>query len=158
MKPSRRSAVLTALLVLVASGIVRAQTNRLHIGPHVAYNFDLKDFAIGAQFSSPIVNRVEFYPSFDYYFVEHGSTWSVNADLKWRVAKDRPRWFYIGGGLNVTRVSVGDVVHTDGAANLFLGAESLRKRIHPFVELRGILGNGSSIQAQAGVNITFGRH
>lgn len=158
MKPSRRSAVLTALLVLVASGIVRAQTNRLHIGPHIAYNFDFEDFALGAQFSYPIANRVEFYPSFDYYFTGHGSAWALNADLKWRVAKDRPRWLYIGGGLNVMRVSAGGEGNTDAGLNLFLGAESLRGRIHPFAELRGILGHGSSIQAQAGLNITFGRH
>ena len=33
MQPSRRSAMLTALLVLVASGIVRAQNERAHTDP-----------------------------------------------------------------------------------------------------------------------------
>ena len=158
MKPSRRSAVLTALLVLVASGIVRAQTNRAHIGPHIAYNFEVEEFAIGAQFSLPVAERLEFYPSFDYYFVDPGSLWAVNADLKWRVARDRPRWFYLGGGLNITRREVGDIDNTDLGANLFLGAESLRGTIHPFGELRAILADDSSIQLQIGLNITLGRH
>ena len=158
MTPSRRSAVLTALLILVASGIVRAQTNRLHIGPHVAYNFDFEDFAIGAQLGFPLGNRFEFYPSFDYYFTDPGSAWALNGDLKWRVARDQPRWFYLGAGLNVMRLEVGDVENTDLGANLFLGAESLRGRIHPFVELRAILSDNSAIQAQVGLNITLGRH
>jgi hypothetical protein len=157
MKRSRRSAVLTALLVLVASGIVRAQTDRAHIGPHVGYHFDIKEVNLGAQFSLPIAQRLEFYPSFDYYFVSPGTEWAVNADLKSRVAKDWPRWFYLGAGLNVTTYSHnGSTTHAH--ANVFAGAESLRKKVHPFVEFRAILGHGSSVQVQGGVNITLGTH
>jgi hypothetical protein len=149
--------VLTALLILLASGIVRAQTDRAHIGPHVGYNFDIKDLNLGAQFSLPLGHRLEFYPSFDYYFVDPGSEWAVNADLKSRVAKNWPRWFYLGGGLNVTTFSYhGSTTHAH--ANLFAGAESLRKRVHPFVEFRAILGHGSSVQLQSGLNITLGTH
>ena len=92
VKQSRRSAILTALLVLVASGIVRARSVCAHIGPHIGYNFDIEELALGAQFSIPILHHVEFYPSFDYYFVDPGSQGAINADLKWRVATDRPRW------------------------------------------------------------------
>jgi hypothetical protein len=158
VKQSRRSAILTALLVLVASGIVRAQTDRAHIGPHIGYNFDIEELALGAQFSVPILRHVEFYPSFDYYFVDDGSLWAVNADLKWRVAKDRPRWLYIGGGLDLMHASNNGNGNTDAGANLFVGAESLRGRIHPFVEFRAILADNSSVQLQGGLNITLGRH
>ena len=158
MKQLRRSALLTALLVLVASGMVRAQTKRAHIGPHVGYNFDLDDVNLGAQASLPLVNRLEFYPSFDWYFRDPGSAWALNADLKWRVAKDRPRWFYVGAGLDLLTVSVSGVSNTNAGANLFAGAESLRGTIHPFVEARAILSSHSSLQLQGGLNITLGRH
>ena len=158
VRQSRRSALLTALLVLVASGMVRAQTHRAHIGPHIGYNTDLDDVNLGAQFSLPLVNRVEFYPSFDWYFRDPGNAWGVNADIKWRGAKDRPRWFYIGGGLNLTTVSLSGASNTDAGANLFAGAESLRGRIHPFLEARAILSNSSSLQLQGGLNITLGHH
>jgi hypothetical protein len=158
VRQSRRSALLTALLVLVASGMVRAQTKRAHIGPHIGYNFDLDDVNLGAQASLPLVNRLEFYPSFDWYFRSPGSAWAINADLKWRVAKDRPRWFYVGAGLDLTTISVAGVSNTNAGANLFAGAESLRKRIHPFVEARAILSSHSSLQLQGGLNITLGHH
>ena len=157
MRHSRRSAMLTALLVLLASGIVRAQTHRAHIGPHIGYNFDLEDLNLGAQFSVPLFYRVEFYPSFDFFFHDPGSAWALNADLKWRVFKDNPRWFYLGTGLNLTTVSANDVRHTDAGWNLFLGAESLRGRIHPFVEGRATISDESMLQLQGGVNITIGR-
>jgi len=158
VRQSRRSALLTALLVLVASGMVRAQTKRAHIGPHIGYNTDLDDVNLGAQFSLPLVNRLEFYPSFDWYFRSPGNAWGLNADLKWRVAKDRPRWFYIGAGLNLTTVSLSGLSNTDAGANLFAGAESLRGRIHPFFETRAILSSNSSLQFQGGLNITLGHH
>jgi outer membrane protein X len=150
--------LLTALLVLVASGTVRAQTKRAHIGPHIGYNTDLDDINLGAQASFPLVNRLEFYPSFDWYFRDPGSAWAVNADLKWRVAKDRPRWFYVGAGLDLMTISASGVSNTDAGLNLMAGAESLRGRIHPFVEARAIISKGSSLQFQGGINITLGHH
>ena len=149
---------MTALLLLVASGLVRAQTKRAHIGPHVGYNFDIKEVNLGAQASVPIVNRLEFYPSFDYYFVDSGSLWALNADLKWRVAKDRPRWLYVGGGPDLMRRSVSGNHSTDAGANIFAGVESVRGWIHPFIEFRGILAANSSAQLQGGLTITRGRH
>ncbi|HTL06006.1 MAG TPA: hypothetical protein VL241_09690 [Gemmatimonadales bacterium] len=148
--------MLTALLVLVASGVVRAQTHRAHIGPRIGYNFDLEDVNIGAQFSVPLLYRVEFYPSFDYFFHSPGSAWALNGDLKWRVFKDNPRWFYLGTGLNLTTVSVSGNSNTDAGWNLFLGAESLRGRIHPFLEGRATISHGSMLQIQGGLNITLG--
>jgi len=156
VRQSRRSALLTALLVLVASGIVRAQTKELHIGPRIGYNFDLEDVNLGAQFSVPLFYRVEFYPSFDYYFRSPGSAWALNADLKWRVFKDNPRWFYLGTGLNLTNISISGNGNTDAGWNLFVGAESLRGRIHPFVEGRVTIADHSLLQLQAGLNITLG--
>ena len=155
----RVSRIATALVAAAAlAGTVQAQTNRLHIGPRLSYQFDVEEFGIGAQLSVPIANHLEFYPSFDYFFVDHGSFWNLNADLKYRIASQTIRWLYVGTGLNIARTSVGDVTHTDAGLNLFAGAESLKGRVHPFAEFRFTAGDGSTGQISAGLNITFGRH
>lgn len=156
MRPSRRSALVTAVLVLVASGIVHAQTKALHIGPRLGYNFDLEDVNLGVQLGVPLFYRVEFYPSFDYYFRDPGSAWALNGDVKWRVFKDKSPWFYLGTGLNLTNVSFEGEGDTDAGLNLFIGAESLGRKIHPFVEGRVTLADHSLFQVQAGLNITIG--
>src|SRR5262249_47462028 len=113
---------------------------------------------LGAQVSVPIANRLEFYPSFDWYFVDPGSTWAVNADLKWRVAKDQPRWLYLGGGLDLMVHSLNGISSSKAGVNILGGIESLRGWVHPFAEIRGILSDNSSVQLQGGLNITLGRH
>ena len=158
MRRTARFSAIVLILLLTASSVTRAQTSRLHIGPHVGYNFDVEELVLGGQFSVPIANRLEVYPSFDYYFVDAGSLWAINGDLKWRVAHDRPNWLYIGAGLNITRSSAGDVSHTDAGLNLLAGAEPLRGRIHPFVEARLTIRDETSFQLQGGLNITLGRH
>lgn len=158
MRRTARIGVTVLALLGVMSQVTRAQTNRLHIGPHIGYNFDVEELLVGAQFSVPVANRLELYPSFDYYFVEVGSLWAINADLKWRVARDRPKWLYVGAGLNITRSGVGSIHDTDAGLNLFTGVESLRGRIHPFAEGRLTIRDNTGFQLQGGLNITFGRH
>ena len=150
---SRWRAVSVALaLTAVFARSAQAQTKEMHFGPHILYNFDLKDFGIGAQFSVPVAHYLEFYPSFDYYFVD-GSAWALNADLKYRFAGQGWDWLYAGGGLNLTHFA-----KTNANLNLIGGVESLRGTIHPFGEFRAILGHGSSVQLAAGLNITLGSH
>lgn len=157
MRQTIRATLVTLALVAATASITRAQTHRFHIGPHVGYNFDVEEFFIGAQFSVPIAYRAEFYPSFDYYFVgDEGSLWAVNADLKWRVAHDRPNWLYIGAGLNVSRFDNGED-DTNLGLNLLAGVEPLRGRIHPFAEGKLIISDNTGFQLQAGLNITIGR-
>ena len=154
----RMSRIATALVAAAAlAGTAQAQTNRLHIGPRLSYQFDVEEFGIGAQLSVPIANHLEFYPSFDYFFVDNGSFWNLNADLKYRIASQTIRWLYVGTGLNIARSSNGES-HTDAGLNLFAGAESLKGRVHPFAEFRFTAGDGSTGQISAGLNITFGRH
>ena len=140
------------------SASAHAQTDRMHIGPQIAYDFDIEEVGLGAQFSAPIMRRLEFYPSAVFFFVDPGSFWNLNADLKYRVASDQPNWLYVGGGLNVAHRSVSSESNTDLGLNLLAGAESLKGRIHPFAEARVVLGDGSRLQIAAGINITLGRH
>lgn len=154
----RISRTATALVAAAAlAGTAQAQTNRLHLGPRVSYQFDVEEFGVGAQLSVPMARYLEFYPSFDYFFVDNGSFWNLNADLKYRIAAATVRWLYLGAGLNIARSSNGSS-NTDAGLNLFAGAESLKGRVHPFAEFRFTAGDGSTGQVSVGLNITLGRH
>ena len=148
---------LVAALAGGIAGTAEGQTNRVHLGPRVAYNFDLEDLAIGAQLSIPIATRLEFYPSFDYYFVDPGSAWGMNADLKYRFAGESLDWLYVGGGLNFTGVDNGND-DTNVGLNLLAGYETLRGSVHPFAEVKGTIGDGSFLQLAVGLNFTLGKH
>lgn len=143
---------------LAAAGTAEAQTSRTHFGPRASYQFDLEEFGLGLQFSAPIGRRLEFYPSVDYFFVDVGSFWSLNADIKYRVTREATNWLYLGSGLNVARRSVGNFHDTQAGLNAFVGAESLKGRVHPFAEFRFTAGDGSTAQLAAGINFTLGRH
>ena len=159
---SFRAVAVAALAVgglLAAATSAEAQTRRTHLGPRVSYNFDAEEFGIGAQLGIPIANRIEFYPSFDYYFVDPGNLWAMNADLKYRFsATSSTNWLYAGAGLGILGFSAGNADDTDFGANLFAGFEPLSGRIHPFAEGRLRIGDGSSFQISAGLNFTLGRH
>jgi hypothetical protein len=155
----RVAAVAPAFVLASAlAGTADAQTNRLHLGPRVSYQFDLEKVGIGAQFGAPIARHLEFYPSFDYFFVDNGTFWNLNADLKYRVASESVNWLYLGGGLNIARSGAGSVHDTRAGLNLFAGAESLKGRVHPFAELRFTANDGSTGQIAAGLNFTLARH
>lgn len=153
--------VIGAVTIGMAVGVGEAagQTAQSHIGPRVSYNVDAEEFGVGAQFAVPIGRRLEFYPSFDYFFVDVGNLWALNADIKYRATTGGSLdWLYLGGGLNVTGFSAGPVDETDVGANLLLGLESLRGRVHPFAEGRLTIGDGSTFQISAGLNLTIGTH
>jgi hypothetical protein len=156
---SHLSAIVVAAGLIVFGATVtaaEAQTHRSHLGPRISYNTDIEEVAIGAQFSTPIASFLEFYPSFDYYLVDPGSLWAVNADLKLRVTGESLKWLYLGAGLNVTRASVGPFENTDTGLNLFTGFETIGGYVHPFGELRLTVADGSSVQFAFGLNFTLG--
>ncbi len=154
MKARLRGAVVALAMLPALTAVAAAQTDRLHIGPQIAYDIDAKKVGLGVQVGVPIMRRLEFYPSFMLYLGD-GSFWNINADLKYRVASSQPHWLYIGSGLNISRSSAGGFSNTNLGLNLFVGAESLKGRIHPFVEPRLILGDGSRFQIAAGLNFTL---
>ena len=147
-------AFMVAGAVAATAAPAGAQSGRAHLGPRLSYDFDFEEFGVGAQLSVPVARRLEFYPSFDYFFVERGSLTQLNIDLKYRVPADF-NWLYVGAGLNVTRRAVNDVDFNDTGLNLFGGYESMRGRVHPFVEVRVIAGDGSRAQLAGGLNFTL---
>jgi hypothetical protein len=158
MKARARIAALSLALMPALGAVASAQTSAMHFGPQIAYDFDIEEIGLGAQFSLPIARRLEFYPSFMWYFIGEGSLWNLNADLKYRVASSQPHWLYVGTGLNISRFTNDGAGNTDAGLNLFAGAESLKGRIHPFGEVRLIIGDGSRFQIGAGLNITLSSH
>jgi hypothetical protein len=140
---------LTALVLLLGTaGVSRAAAQRAHFGAHGGYNVDNDDWLIGAQVHLPLSRSIELYPSFDYYFVDTGSSAGLNADLQFRTP-GAP--LYLGGGLNILRTSG----NSDTGFDLFGGVESRRGRTHPYLELRGIFHDTSSLQLVFGLNVTL---
>lgn len=152
----RRSTLVAVLVAVFAiAGTAQAQSGRLHLGPRLSYQFDLEEFGIGAQFSAPIARNLEFYPSLDYFFVDPGSFWNLNADLKYRIATENINWLYLGAGLNIARRSFNGNGNTDAGFNAFVGAESRAGRVHPFAEFRFTANDGSTGQLSVGLNFTL---
>jgi hypothetical protein len=149
-------AAMTVLMLLSAVPVaVHAQTHRMHIGPHLSYNFDASKFGVGGQFSAPVAHHLEFYPSADFFFVSPGSLFSVNADLKYRLSGEAWTWLYLGGGLNLSHASAAGASKTTAGVNLIAGAESLKSMVHPFGEIRLTVGDGSTAQIALGLNFTL---
>jgi hypothetical protein len=138
--------------VASAAAAQRSTGGRLdppRVGPHIGYNFDAEALVLGTQLTLPITRQLEVYPSFDYYFIDPGSLWAINADLKFRPPTRRGA-FYVGGGLNYTHSSVRGGT---GDTNLnILGGLEARRPYFPFVEGRLMLGSGSAFQLVGGFN------
>jgi hypothetical protein len=150
--------LVVVLLVALTAAPAQAQRRRVYasqpgprFGAHFGYNFDVDDPLIGAQLSWPIVPALDLYPSFDYYFVNPGSLWSLNFDVKYRPATTYRVW-YLGGGLNWSHASAGGVSNSTTGLNLLTGLEGRRGRTRPYVEAKFILDNGSSFQVVGGIS------
>ena len=118
-------------------------------GGHLGYNFDVDNLLLGAQLSYPITPDIAIYPSFDYYFVDTGTFWALNFDLKYRPPTRYGAW-YVGGGLNYSHVSFAGSGRGDTNLNLLTGLEGRRGRARPYVEVKFVLGDGSMFQLVGG--------
>ena len=139
-------------MTVVLAGTAHAQDGSLHLGPRLSYQFDADEIGLGAQLSVPIAHHLEFYPSFDVFFTSPNSLWSLNADLKWRLAARSAPWLYLGTGLNVMETSGNG---SNAGLNLFGGVESAQGRVHPFAEFRMIVNDNTTGQVSAGLNFTL---
>lgn len=146
-----------ALVMALSFGVVsRVEAQRrTHVGPHVSYNFDAEKAGIGGQLGLPLTSRLDFYPSFDIFFVDQGSLFGLNADFK--IHPDPASALYLGAGLNLARLSVNGNSDTNAGLNLLGGLEASFGAIHPYAELRLILGDGSAVQLSTGLNFTIGQ-
>jgi hypothetical protein len=135
----------------------RERPERPHLAPRAGMNFDGNDPLVGIQFVAPITSRLEFYPSTDVYFPDHGTRMGFNGDVRYRVPASRSLAFYGGTGLNITSRQVGTTSTTDPGMNLLGGVEARKGWVHPFLEGRATLRDDSFFQAVTGLSITLGR-
>jgi hypothetical protein len=133
--------------LLVVAGGSRAVAQRAHFGAHGGYNTGIEKGAVGVQMQIPLASAIEFYPSFDYYFTDR-TRLGWNADLK-VLAAGAP--LYFGGGLNVLTGGGG----SDAGFNLIGGLETRYGETHPYVEVRGLFHNATSVQLLFGLNVTL---
>jgi hypothetical protein len=145
------AAIPLALSTVTAYAQQGPTTSQVSVGSYMAYHFDTRDPALGAQLDVPVASRLALYPSGAVYLVDSGSLVGLNADLKYRL----PMRTYVGGGLNLMHREIGDADNTDAGVNLLGGIEGRTGRIHPFAEGRVILNDGSAFQLAAGLNIAL---
>ena len=143
----RRTLMVVALLAC-AAGVTRVEAQRAHFGLRGGYNFDIEEGSLGAQLHMPLSSSIELYPSFDYYFVNTGNLLGISGDLKFRTP-GAP--VYFGGGLNVL---TGDG-NSDTGFDLFGGLDTRYGQTHPFVEMRALFHDNSSLQVLFGLNVTL---
>lgn len=158
MRITRLAGIGAAVSIAFAAtaSTANAQTSRTHLGPRIGYNFDAEAVTLGGQLSFPLARRLEFYPSADVTLVDNGSMFGVNVDVKYRMPSGGSmEWLYLGTGLGIVSRSVNDNDNTDTGLNLFVGAESLRGRVHPFIEGRILISDGSTAQLVGGLNFTL---
>jgi hypothetical protein len=151
----RHKTILTAAGLLAVLIAAPAAAQRPNLGLHVGYNFDREDALLGAQVALPMGDRVDLYPSLNYYLTDVGSTVGFNVDVRLRNVldvDDRDAMFYVGGGLNMMRNSQDGSSDTDTGGNLFVGYESRAGDLWPFVEVRGLLNENSAVQILGGLN------
>ena len=144
-------------VLLLMSLATAASAQRAHLGFRLGANFDSNDVLLGAHVLVPLTDRLELYPSFDFYFPDDGTLLGFNGDLKYRFPTGSSLWIYAGGGLNLLYFSFEGESDTDVGANLIGGFETRGNwRVHPFVEGRALIHDNSSFQLVGGINITLG--
>jgi hypothetical protein len=142
---------LVSLFAVTADG----QGRDSHLGPRVSYQLDLEELGLGAQLSLPLSGGLDFYPSLDNFFVNSGSYWSFNVDMKAYLFSRTTPWLYLGAGVNVAQRRIAGFSNNETGLNLFGGVEGQAGRIHPFAEFRFTTSDGSTSQISAGLNITM---
>jgi hypothetical protein len=134
----------------------KAQGDRPEVGPQAGFATNDLDFFIGAQFSYPIANRFDIYPSFDYYFPGNSvHVWTLNGDVRyWPKLNLRDSGLYAGAGLNYTHTSVSNIPgsSSDAGLGLFGGWEFRSSNLHPFGQLKIVIGNADRVEFGGGVN------
>jgi hypothetical protein len=155
---SRVRAVAVALVLLGGVSVAaEAQAGPMQFGPRIGYNFDAEEFSIGAHLIKPLTSAIAIYPSFDYYMVDAGTLFGINADLRYQMPADNLQWLYLGAGLGITRFSYEGFSNTDTGLNLIGGFQPAgRGRIKPFAEARLGIGDGSSFAVFGGISIPLG--
>jgi len=142
-----------------------AQGHQALVGPQIGFASNNLNFYIGAQFSLPVADRIDVYPSFDYYFPSNSygafgvsvTVWGINAEGRyWPKLNMANSGLYVGGGVNITHVSVSagglGASSTDAGLGLLGGWDFKSVSWHPYAQIHAVIGNANRIELGGGVN------
>lgn len=134
------------------------QSGQFLLGPQLGFATNNLDFFIGGQFSMPVANQFDFYPSFDIFFPGNSVTvWGINAEGRyWPKLNMVNPGLYVGGGLSITHtsVTVGTVSgsRTDAGLGLLGGWDFKAVSWRPFAQIHIVIGNANRVEFGGGVN------
>ena len=163
-----KTRVIGALALALAIALPVQSHAQWSLNTHGGYDLDAKEFLIGAsvEFSIPgaAISGVPltFVPGFDYYPGLDGASFFVmdfDAHYPFKAKGMTP---YVGGGMYISRVSVGapgigSGSDTNFGLNLKGGARfGTSSKVRPFGEARLRVGNGSTLILKGGLSIQLG--
>ena len=159
----RNRILFTALTALLAFAFMSADADeasaQFRVGPHVGFNIDSDNLFIGVDGWIGIYRITDLVsihgnPGLSYYFVDgDASLFIIDLDVQFLFEVNDTVAPYVGPGLGVAFVSVGDFSDTDIEFSISGGALFLHdQRIQPFAEarLRSVAdGNGFELAGGA---------
>ena len=155
--------ILAVLVTLLAASTASAQRRTAArapaqdgpmIGPHVGFPTNNFDFLVGGQVSVPVAPQFDIYPSFDFLFPGSGVTvWALNGEVRYwpKLAMPHPG-LYVGGGVDITHVSVTGASNTKAAPAILGGWDFKAVSWRPFVQLHIVFGTYDRVEFEGGVN------
>ena len=156
------AAVATVLVTSVATaqGGRKEQGDRPLLGPHAEFATNDLDFGIGAQFSYPIANRFDIYPTFDYYFPGNDvKVISIDGAVRyWPKLNMKNPGLYVGAGLNWSHVKVdlpapfSDASDSEIGLSLVGGWMFKQVSLLPFGQIRIVIGDADRVEFGGGIN------
>ncbi len=168
MSVPRRASLLAAFAALALTTAASAQQrsatfaqgNRPVAGPQIGYGSNHSKFFIGGQLAYPIMNRLDIYPTFQFYFPgNHLHLWSVGGQVRyWPKLNIKDSGLYAGGGLDISHSSVSvsgvSASSTDLGLSLLSGWEfkTVSPSMIPFGQIRVVIGDADRIEFGGGVN------
>lgn len=111
------------------------------------------DFGVGGRLLAQAEDlNLDFVGRFDYYLPDGpGDAWELGADLFYHFHLETTRSVlpYLGGGLNVSRIT-GAVDDTNAGLELGAGVRFPLANVTPYVEGRGVLGDADHLSLSVG--------
>jgi len=160
-----RRLLLVGLAIVFSSTIVQAQSrgkaqgDRPLLGPHAEFATNDLDFGIGAQFSYPVADRFDIYPTFDYYFPGNSvHVWTLDGSVRyWPKLNMKNPGLYAGAGLNWTHTSFnppgpGSVSSSDVGLSLLGGWMFKQVSLLPFAQIRAVIGDADRVEFGGGIS------
>jgi hypothetical protein len=160
-----RRLLLAALATVLVSSVAAAQGGRKEqgdrplFGPHAEFATNDLDLGIGAQFSYPVANRIDIYPTFDFYFPGNDLTaFSFDGTVRyWPKLNMQNAGLYAGAGLNWSHVKF-DPPGPGSASNSEIGLSLLggwmfkQVSLLPFGQIRVVIGDADRVEFGGGIN------